>query len=77
MRTRLIAFVTHYPALILVAAAILLGYGAYRLVDVETGALNIEIDASLTGLLPVRGKPLETYRRVRERFGGDDILLVA
>ena len=77
MRTRLIAFVINYPALILVAASILFGFGAYQLVDVQTGALNIEIDASLTGLLPVRGKPLETYRRVRDRFGGDDILLVA
>ena len=77
MQTRFIAFITNQPALILVAASLLACYSTYRLIDVRTGALNIDIDASLSGLLPVRGKPLETYRRVRERFGGDDILLVA
>lgn len=77
MQSRLIAFVTRLPALILITAAIIGAYCAALLIDFDDGTIKLEIDSSLTGLLPVRGPELETFRAVRERFGGDDILLVA
>ena len=77
MRTRLIDFIINRASIIALAALILASYCTYRLVDFNSASLNIDVDASLTGLLPVRGDALDTYKRVRDRFGGDDILLVA
>ncbi|MCZ6665134.1 MAG: MMPL family transporter [Gammaproteobacteria bacterium] len=77
MRTRLNDFTTRYPRLILVAAAGLALLAGSRLLDFGTGELKLEIDSSLVGLLPTSGEELATYEQVRDRFGGDDILLVA
>ena len=77
MLARLIDFIINRAGVIVLAALIVASYSCYRLVDFNSASLNIDIDASLMGLLPVRGAPLEIYERVRDRFGGDDILLVA
>jgi len=77
VRTRLNAFTSRYPWLILLAAAGLALLGGSRLLDFSSGELKIEIDSSLVGLLPTSGKALATHEQVRDRFGGDDILLVA
>ncbi len=77
MRKQLIDFIVNRSGFLVLLALILAGYSSYRLVDFKTATLNIDVDASLTGLLPVRGEALDTYKRVRDRFGGDDILLVA
>ena len=77
VRTRLNAFTGRYPWLILVVAAGLALLAGSRLLDFGTGELKLEIDSSLVGLLPTSGAELATYEQVRDRFGGDDILLVA
>jgi predicted RND superfamily exporter protein len=77
VRTRLIDFIINRASVIVLVALILASYSCYGLVDFRTPWLLIDVDASLMGLLPVRGEALETFKRVRDRFGGDDILLVA
>jgi predicted RND superfamily exporter protein len=77
VRTRLIDFIINRASVIVLVALILASYSCYGLVDFRTPSLLIDVDASLMGLLLVRGEALETFKRVRDCFGGDDILLVA
>lgn len=77
MRARLIAFILNRAAVILLIALTLTGFCAYQLVDFNTATLKIDVDASLTGLLPAHGPSIDTFKRVRREFGGDDVLLVA
>lgn len=77
MQARLIHLVCRFsvPVLLLVLALAAAALG--QLIDVENRRLTLKVDSSLTGLLPVAGGQLETYRRVQQQFGGDDVLLVA
>ncbi len=77
MRRRLVALIVDRSTLILLVALAIGAYAVHRLVDFESGTVNISIDSSLTGLLPVDGDSINAYRRVRDHFGGDDILIVA
>lgn len=77
LRQRLPAAVATARWPIVVVAALVVALCANTLFDRDRGTLNLPVDASLTGLLPGTGGGLETYERVRETFGGDDVLLVA
>lgn len=77
MRERLIEFVVRYPFAVALVALLGFGAGSAMLLDHERMRLKLSIDSSLTGLLPARGEALDTYREIRAKFGGDDVLLVA
>ena len=59
-------------------AAIIVGaFCVHHLVDFSAQRLDIHTDSSLEGLLPVRGPAIDTFKRVRKKFGSDDSLLIA
>ena len=71
----LAAFVDH--PYVVVCIALLVSFFALReIVDLDTRRLKIEVDSSIEGLLPSGGPELETYATVRDKFVGDDLLIV-
>lgn len=77
MRARAITLALRYPALLLVAAALLTTLSLVRLIDPASGELRLGIDSTLSGLLPRTGAALDTYAETAQRFGGDDVVYVA
>ena len=78
MLARILGNVTaNHPWLCVLFVALLTGAAMERLVDFDHGTFKLGVDPSIDGLLPNSGPELEIFERTRERFGGDDLLLVA
>ena len=77
MQARLLNSIADRPWLSLMVIALVTSAALYALVDFERGVVKLDVDPSIDGLLPTSGSELELFRRTRDRFGGDDVLLVA
>ena len=64
-----------WASLILLLGATLLA--AAQVVDPRTGNLRLEFDPSIDALLPEGDEEVEFYREMREKFGGDETMIVA
>ena len=51
-------------------------FACLRLIDWDTLESTLEVDPSITALLPRAGADLALFEDVRERFASDDLLLV-
>ncbi|MEM7468222.1 MAG: efflux RND transporter permease subunit [Pseudomonadota bacterium] len=63
------------PALVSLLVLTVVVLATRLVVDFENKRLNVAVDASIESLLPSKGKALDTYRQVREKFVGDDFLV--
>ena len=66
-----------HPWLTILIGALLMVPALDRLVDFKTLQSKLPIDPSIEALLPRGGPALEVFERTRERYGSDDVLLVA
>ncbi len=77
MQARLLISISNRPWLTLVVIAFVTGAALFVLTDFERSTIKLDIDPSIDGLLPTSGSELDVFRQTRDRFGGDDVLLVA
>jgi predicted RND superfamily exporter protein len=74
---RFASFVTQHPlAIVLATLALTVGF-SQGIVDLRTGQLRLEVDPSVSRLLPEGDEERLFYDRARERFGSDQFLLVS
>ena len=64
----------HYVVLLFgfVVTAVAIG----EAVDLENRRIRVSVDSSIENLLPASGEALQVYDKVRDKFVGDDILIV-
>ena len=65
-----------HPYAVLLVALLVSFFALQEIVDLEHRTLRIGVDSSIKSLLPAGGPALETYAAVRDKFVGDDLLIV-
>ena len=65
-----------HPYAVLLVALLVSFFALQEIVDLEHRTLRIGVDSSIESLLPAGGPELETYAAVRDKFVGDDLLIV-
>ena len=76
MAKKLLAAFVDHPYVVVFIALLVSFFALKEIVDLDTRRLKIEVDSSIEGLLPAGGPELETYATVRDKFVGDDLLIV-
>jgi predicted RND superfamily exporter protein len=61
---------------VLLAALVVTFFAFSETVDLKNRRIKVDVDSSIENLLPHGGPALEVYASVRERFVGDDVLIV-
>jgi predicted RND superfamily exporter protein len=69
--------VARRPAVVLVLCVLLSALALSGIVDPRNGELRLYVDPSINRLLPAGDPDVAFYETVRERFGNDEIVLVA
>lgn len=77
MIAKFLDWLADHPYVVLVCTLVATGLALRSTVDIEHRRLNISVDSSIENLLPAEGSALEVYTSVREKFIGDDVLIVA
>jgi len=74
--SKLLDLLTGHPYVVLLCTLALCGAALVETVDLENRRFNISVDSSIENLLPAEGAALQTYTMVRDKFSGDDVLIV-
>ncbi|MFT4581452.1 MAG: putative RND superfamily exporter protein [Gammaproteobacteria bacterium] len=69
------SFVDH-PYVVLGLALIITCFALNETIDLDNRRVNIAVDSSIENLLPADGPKLKVYAETREKFVGDDVLIV-
>ena len=77
MISKLLDAIVDHPLWCLTPIVIVACLALTEMVDFESRKLRIRIDSSIENLLPAEGPALAVYEKVREKFIGDDYLIVA
>ena len=76
MISKLLDWLVDHPFAVLLPILIVTGIALNETIDLKTGAVRVEVDSSIENLLPAQGPALAVYEKVREKFIGDDLLIV-
>jgi predicted RND superfamily exporter protein len=73
---RFLDAVVDHPVVVIVVALASTALAFNETIDLEHGRVNVAVDSSIENLLPAEGKALQVYTMVRDKFIGDDVLIV-
>ena len=76
MIARFLDRLVDHPWVVVVVALAITALAFSETIDLSERRVNVAIDSSIENLLPAEGEALKVYTTVRDKFIGDDVLIV-
>ncbi len=76
MISKLLEWLVDHPYVVVLFAIFVFFFAFDETVDTQNRRIKISVDSSIENLLPAEGPTLKVYASVRDRFIGDDVLIV-
>ena len=76
MISKILDSLVDHPYVVLFVALLIGIFAAGETFDLDNRKINISVDSSIENLLPADGPELKIYAETREKFVGDDVLIV-
>jgi len=75
--SKLLNWLIDHPFVVLLFALVITFLAFSETVDLQNRRVRVSVDSSIENLLPADGAALQVYAEVRDKFVGDDMLIVA
>lgn len=76
MISKILDLLVDHPYVVLLVASVITVFAFNETIDLENRRIKISVDSSIENLLPADGPELKIYAETREKFVGDDVLIV-
>jgi predicted RND superfamily exporter protein len=74
--SKILDFFVDHPYVVIGLALVISCFALNETIDLDNRRVNIAVDSSIENLLPADGPDLKVYADTREKFVGDDVLIV-
>ena len=76
MISKLLNGLVDHPYVVIFFALVITFFAFDETIDLQNRQIRVSIDSSIENLLPAEGPALKVYTNVRDKFVGDDVLIV-
>lgn len=76
MNSKCLDWLVDHPYLVVVFTLVITFFAFTETIDLKHRRVRVSVDSSIENLLPAEGSALQTYAKVRDKFVGDDVLII-